>query len=219
MLTRHVASSVSHLQVLFHDTCCMSSEWFRLAAAPFNILAWNKDLTAVLYFPTQVWAYYITYRHGQGLLSHGQTVERGGGCVRACAHVSLSLSLCIQKYFRFTVIWTHSCYEGNYKKICINLINTDFFFIISFLSYHYAYSYGELLREHEEVLTHWRQQTNGEDWQELYHQLEVRWVWLCVLLNWKNSSPSNSHCYKKKECWSCCFFIGTMKTAKNGGRN
>ncbi|PNF35189.1 hypothetical protein B7P43_G07654 [Cryptotermes secundus] len=36
-------------------------------------------------------------------------------------------------------------------------------------------SYGELLREHEEVLTHWRQQTNGEDWQELYHQLEARY--------------------------------------------
>jgi len=35
-------------------------------------------------------------------------------------------------------------------------------------------SYGELLREHEEVLTHWRQQANGEDWRELYQQLEAR---------------------------------------------
>lgn len=59
------------------------------------------------------------------------------------------------------------------KQKLINLINMDFF-IISFLNYVYAYSYGELLREHEEVLTHWRQQTNGEDWQELYHQLEAR---------------------------------------------
>jgi hypothetical protein len=35
-------------------------------------------------------------------------------------------------------------------------------------------SYGELLREHEEVLTQWRQQENGENWQEMYHQLEAR---------------------------------------------
>ncbi|KDR11694.1 Protein outspread [Zootermopsis nevadensis] len=36
-------------------------------------------------------------------------------------------------------------------------------------------SYGELLREHEEVLTQWRQQANGEDWRELYQQLEARY--------------------------------------------
>jgi hypothetical protein len=35
-------------------------------------------------------------------------------------------------------------------------------------------SYGELLREHEEVLTQWRQQENSENWQEMYQQLEAR---------------------------------------------
>ncbi|XP_069672228.1 protein outspread isoform X4 [Periplaneta americana] len=36
-------------------------------------------------------------------------------------------------------------------------------------------SYTELLREHEEVLTQWRQQASGDEWRELYQQLEARY--------------------------------------------
>jgi hypothetical protein len=32
------------------------------------------------------------------------------------------------------------------------------------------------------VLTQWRQQENGENWQEMYHQLEARWLGLCVII-------------------------------------
>jgi hypothetical protein len=55
----------------------------RLAISPFNIWAWNKDLTTVLYFSTQVCSYCITYRHGQGLLSHSWTVVCECVCVSA----------------------------------------------------------------------------------------------------------------------------------------
>jgi len=53
--------------------------------------------------------------------------------------------------------------------IIIIIIITQFHIELFFIC-----SYGELLREHEEVLTQWRQQENGENWREMYHQLEAR---------------------------------------------